>query len=852
MRYRFSELISRLFSRVPARPRTDNKRSRLGSLVGSLLWRTLPTVFAIITIIPMVHFGALQPIDFWAYNSFTNWRSDRPWDNRIVIVDIDDASISEIGRFPWSRDRYVQLLQNLNKTEASVIGFDILWSETSPTDKQLAESIGQNQRVVLAMAWDKTGKPLYPVAEIGSASVAFGHILKREDADGIVRQVDLQIQDIPSLSVSILQTYETTTQSIASLPDLNQPLWINWIKRVKDIPHFSFCDVIDGKIPASNFRNKIVLVGVTASGIDNLVTPFDRNPPASGVHLHAMLLQNLLQNSSLSVVPNRDIWSLALFGSLFIGLILPRRNLWIASISAFVLSGIWLITAFVAFSANYWIAIAIPILMFLLTGFAIALQERFQTQRSLRIADAQIQYEATHDRLTGLYNRTFIEDKLQSLLNQKDVSTEDLSIGRRNLKHLLAVLWINLDRFKNINDVFGHPIGNLLLIEVAHCLTSTVSESDSIARFGGAEFAIVLENLENKQTAIDIADCIQKKLDKAFLIKGNELEISANIGIKFHQIENIRDLDAAEEVSPETILRDADTAMFYAKKLGNSYSKVFDVSMRERVIKRLQLEKDLRKAVAIAQDSEARDHQEFLIYYQPIVSLRNMQIVGLEALIRWQHPERGLVSPVYFIPLAEETGLIVPIGDWIMRNACLQLKSWHQRFAKAKDLTISVNLSPKQLARDDVLEKCLDILQQTELSPKHLKIELTESSIMENPDFAASILNKMREAGIQIYIDDFGTGYSSLAYLHKFPFDGLKIDRSFVNNINSATNGTEIIQAIVTLAQSVNAHIVAEGIENLDQLNYLQDLLSEEGDGQGFFLFRPLAIAAIEAILQTT
>jgi EAL domain-containing protein (putative c-di-GMP-specific phosphodiesterase class I) len=292
--------------------------------------------------------------------------------------------------------------------------------------------------------------------------------------------------------------------------------------------------------------------------------------------------------------------------------------------------------------------------------------------------------------------------------------------------------------------------------------------------------------------------------------------------------------------------------MFYAKKLGNSCNKVFDISMRERVLKRLQLEKDLRKAVALCQDPYNLEQQEFLIYYQPILSLNDMQIVGLEALIRWQHPERGLVSPTQFIPLAEETGLIIPIGDWIMRNACLQIKSWHQRFAKAKDITVSVNLSTKQLAQDNVLEKCLSILKQTQLDPKYLKIELTESAIMENPDFAVGILNQMRQAGIHIYIDDFGTGYSSLAYLHKFPFDGLKIDRSFVNNIHANTNGMEILQAIISLAQSVKAHIVAEGIENLAQLNYLQDLLSEEGDGQGYFLFRPLDVVAIEAIFQTT
>jgi EAL domain-containing protein (putative c-di-GMP-specific phosphodiesterase class I) len=366
----------------------------------------------------------------------------------------------------------------------------------------------------------------------------------------------------------------------------------------------------------------------------------------------------------------------------------------------------------------------------------------------------------------------------------------------------------------------------------------------------GAEFVILLENLANEQEAITIADSLQTSLQKTFLIEGNEIEIIINIGIKFHALDSTSDQDSPEIISPEILLRDADTAMFYAKKLSGSCYRVFDVSMREHVLKRLQLEKDLRKAVALTQDHHNQDHQEFIIYYQPILSLSNMQIVGLEALIRWQHPKRGLISPTRFIPLAEETGLIIPIGDWIMRNACLQVKSWHQRFPQTKEITVSVNLSPKQLSQSNVLEKCLAILDETQLSPEYLKIELTESSIMENPDFSLSMLEQMRKAGLKIYIDDFGTGYSSLAYLHKFPFDGLKIDRSFVNNIHTDTNGMEILKAIISLAQSVKAHIVAEGIENLAQLNYLQDLLSEEGDGQGFFLFRPLNVAAIEAIFQ--
>ncbi|MBD2177610.1 EAL domain-containing protein [Pseudanabaena sp. FACHB-1998] len=844
MRFRFSE-FAQVLSRFVGNNRPKNKRSRL--IV--LLWHFLPTLFATLFVAFLIYVGALQPLDFAAYNGFTNWRGELPWDERIAIIAIDDASLKKLGRFPWSRDRYVQLLQKISETEASVIGFDILWSEASPEDTQLVQAIERYQRVVLAMAWDATGQPLSPVSALNDASVSVGHILKREDPDGIVRQVDLQIVDIPTLSVALLQTYDLTTQSLTPLPDLTKPLSLNWTRRVKNIPHWSFSDVIEGKITPSAFKNKILLVGVTALGIDNLSTPLDRNPPASGVHLHAMILQNLLQKSSLTIAKEQDIWSFALLGSLLISLILPRQSFWLGCISAGILSSICMAIAFIAFTFNYWIAIGMPVLMYLFTGFGVTIQERWQVMRSLRQAEFQLQYEAVHDSLTGLFNRVWVENRLNKLLNEDRASLNLANLEIESQGKIIAILCISLDRFKNINDTVGYQTGNQLLVEFGQLLKKIVPPCSTIARFDGAEFVVILENMINEQSVMEIADVIQQKLKTPFHIANHEVMIVANIGIKFHQL---GDRDFPYMVSPEILLRDADTAMFYAKKLGNSYNKVFEDSMRKHVIERLQMEEDLRKATAIAQASISQDYQEFLVYYQPIVSLHNMQIVGLEALIRWRHPKRGLISPIHFIPLAEETGLIIPIGDWIMRNACAQLYDWQQRFEKAKDITISVNLSPKQLAQDDVLQKCLSILKETCLDPKYLKIELTESSIMENPSLAMHVLKKIQQAGIKIYIDDFGTGYSSLAYLHKFSFDGLKIDRSFINNIHSSANGMEILQAIITLAQSVNAHIVAEGIESLDQLNYLQDILNNEGDGQGFYLFRPIDAKAIESIFLTT
>lgn len=436
MRFLFSDLLAQQFSKLLAKHHIARIRSRL---VG-LIWRLLPTIFAIIITIPIVHFGDLQPIEFWAYNSFTIWRGDRPWDNRVAIIAIDDVSINKFGRFPWTRDRYIQLLQTLRQSVGNVIGFDILWSDPTAEDSQLAEAVGQSP-VVLSMAWDKSGQALLPINSLSNDAVAIGHILKREDNDGIVRQIDLQIQGIPILGVAMLQAYALNTATIAPLPDLSQTIVINWARHSKDIPQFSFIDVIDGKIPAAIFNNKIILVGVTASGLDSLVTPFDRNPPSSGVHLHATILQNLLQKNSLTIVKDQDIWIMALVVSLLMSLVLSRRNLYWSIISTFVLFGLWLAIAFIFFNANYWLAISIPILMVMFTGLAITLQDRWQVQRSLKIANERLFYDANHDCLTGLFNRFYIEEKLHHLLDHRIPSNP-------NHNYLLAILWINIDRSK--------------------------------------------------------------------------------------------------------------------------------------------------------------------------------------------------------------------------------------------------------------------------------------------------------------------------------------------------------------------------------------------------------------------
>ncbi|MDX2256181.1 MAG: EAL domain-containing protein [Pseudanabaenaceae cyanobacterium bins.39] len=832
--------------------------------ISKIIWRILPVLLSLILIIPLQNTGILAQIESQLYNLLTVWRGELLWDQRIAIIEIDEPSLSKLGQFPWNRDRYTQLLNKINPLENSIIGFDILWTEPTPQDDQLAAAIAKYPNVVLAMAWDRQGKPLLPLEKFSQVSLGVGHILKREDSDGIVRHMEMQIQGIPTLALALLQAYELTVQAIPALPDLNQQLLINWTNSTQKIPHFSFSEVLEGKVPTSQLRNRILLVGVTASGLDSLTTPFERNPPVNGVHLHAMVLQNLLQNQSFKLVPFHNYGSVALLISLLMSLVLPRKNLWSGSISTVSIVGMWLAIAFGAFRANYLLNSAMPIALFMFTGLAIALQERWHIYKSLQQADAKLDHANTHDAVTNLYNQRVIEERLADLLNTNAALHLDHSNGFRNSLSI-TILWINLPRFKTIKDTFGQHISNLLLIEIANRLqsfwTNIFSDRDTqnmlIARFSGADFVILWEKASHRQEVVNLVKKLQSHLGEPYTIQKQHIDIATNIGIKFYD----RD-DLEGGASAETMLQDADTAMTNSRKLGSDRYMIFQNSMREQALSRLQLEQDLYQAVA---DMERYRHQyantdfldyiesipsEFIIYYQPILALHNMRIVGLEALIRWQHPTMGFISPSKFIPIAEESDLIIPIGDWVMEKACWQLQQWHQRFPKFRHLTVSVNLSPKQLAKEDVLQKCMAVLERTNLSPQYLKIELTESTAMENTQTAMHVLQRMRGEGLQIYIDDFGTGYSSLSYLAQFPFDGLKIDRSFVTNIYAGSKGNDIIQAIVSLANSVDVHIVAEGIENMHQLNYLQNLLDHQGDGQGFFLFRPLTVESLESILE--
>ncbi len=431
----------------------------------------------------------------------------------------------------------------------------------------------------------------------------------------------------------------------------------------------------------------------------------------------------------------------------------------------------------------------------------------------------QLRQMAFHDPLTDLPNRALFLERLEQAINR----------AKRRSDYLFAVLFLDCDRFKVVNDSLGHLRGDQLLIAVARRLESCLRSIDMLARFGGDEFAILLEEIEEGSDATTAAKRLREALSLPFPIDQYTLFFNASIGIV---------LGTKEYEHPEALLRDADTAMYQAKKLGQAGYQVFDSEMHARARRNLSLETDLKLAMA---------RKDFVLYYQPLLELTTGCLTGFEVLLRWIHPEQGLISPVEFIPLAEETGLIVPMGMWVLREACHQLQTWQNQGLAQSPVKLSVNLSAKQFLQPDLVEQIDRILAETQLDSGSLKLEITESAFADNDRWARESLQRLRNRQIQLLIDDFGTGYSSLSYLHRFPVDGLKIDRSFIRPLSEDGRHLKIVQALVSLAHHLDLSVTAEGIETTQQLAQLRALGCSEG--QGYFLSQPLSPSEAEAFL---
>jgi diguanylate cyclase (GGDEF)-like protein len=440
----------------------------------------------------------------------------------------------------------------------------------------------------------------------------------------------------------------------------------------------------------------------------------------------------------------------------------------------------------------------------------------------------QLEHQALHDPLTGLPNRLLLSDRLAQALARA-----------RRRKESMAMLFMDLDNFKVVNDSLGHEVGDGLLKAVARRLRTQLRPEDTIARLGGDEFAVLLEGVASLSDATEVAERIAQILRAPFpLLEGQEKVVTSSMGISLSTPE----APSGEDVQENMLLRNADTAMYRAKVNGKARYEVFDKSMHSQALERLKLESDLRRAL---------EKGELRLYYQPKVRLKTGEVFAMEALVRWEHPEQGLILPSQIIPLAEETGLILPLGQWVLRESCRQTRRWHDQFPDISPLGVCVNLSAKEFEHHDLVEDVARNLHETELDPSTLTVEITESILMEDVPRTVAVLEEVKSLGVKLGVDDFGTGYSALSYLKRFPIDCLKIDRSIIEGLGQDSTDEAVVTAAIVLAHAFGAQVTAEGIMTSEQLGRLRALGCDAG--QGFYFCEPrLSEAAITHVLETS
>lgn len=809
--------------------------------------RILPAMLAGATVtlllIGVRRLGGLQSWELGSFDSLVRLQPDAGPDPRLLVVGISEADIQALGRFPISDGAIAQTLAKLQKYQPKVIGLDLYRDlPQQPGHQELIAQLKAPNVVAIAKLSDSESPGVPAPPGVPPDRVGFNDFVL--DADGVVRRNLLSVSQADkktafSFSVQVALLYlkdrvqpedspinpnqidwgqakfvplKSDSGGYANLDARGYQILLKYRSALQVARQVSIRQVLNGEIDPSWVKGKIVLIGTTAASTrDVFLTPYSpalkQTPKMPGVLLHAQMLSQILS----AVLQGRSLfwmwpeWAEILWngawavvgGAVAWRIVHPARAGLVGGAGLIGLFGI----SFAIFIGGGWVPLVSPALGLVVTGVGVGAYRKV--------------YDAFHDSLTGLPNRDlFVEFLGRAIVNTK---------GRPS--YLFAVLFLDLDRFKVINDSLGHLVGDELLMSVVLRLRAIVGSRDTVARVGGDDFAILVRNIDVGH-AVDLADRIHQALIVPFELKGQEVFVTASIGIAIGG-----EPAAAAREQPEHLLRDAHTAMYRAKALGTGRYQVFNASMHDLAVERLQLETDLRMALK---------RREFLLHYQPFVCLASGKIIGFEALVRWQHPLRGLISPIKFIPVAEETGAIVPLGEWVLEEACRQLRLWEGMFNFDQPLIMSVNLSGKQFAQPELVERIKAILATTGLSAESLKLEITESVVMDDVESAIAVLKHMKALNVKLGIDDFGTGYSSLSYLSRFPTDTLKVDRSFVGRMELESEGENvaIVRTIVALAHALGMDVIAEGVETAAQLAKLRAIGCEYG--QGYFFAKPL------------
>lgn len=790
----------------------------------------------------------IEPAELYVFDRMVRSQPDQAINPRITIIGMSEGDIRQYG-WPLSDGLLAKVLADVQAHQPRVVGLDLYRSTLRPPGSAaLVEQLAAPNLIAIKnVGNDPFLGEVPPPPTVPSDRIGFNDL--PTDSDGIIRRnllyvggqeedyysfglrvvmADAQNSDNPrpldaddnylylgDLPIRVLSGREGGYQSVDSS---GYQILLRYRSRHRPARQISISQLLSGQYDPTWLEDRVVLMGTTAASLkDRFYTPFsfnqDEDLTMPGVIIHAQMVSQLLDLLEGKPTLYRYLppwseglwlwgWCLAAGGLVWV---LKRPSLLIGST---VLLGVGLVgLGWVAVNQLLWLPLVEPMVGIIATTSAVIAYK--------------LLYRSTHDPLTGLPNREAFIGSIQRALRQHPSTEETPPV---------IVVFMGIDRFKVINESLGHQAGDRVLRIIAQRLTQHMPLDAKVARVGGDEFALLLSNWESDRAGAEM-DQLQYTLSEPITLQGQKLPSTISMGMAISQ--------AGMAHKPADLLRDAHTAMYRAKALGKSRFEVFAAGMLTEAVNRLQLESDLLSAL---------DNQEFLLYYQPIIRLATGELAGFEALVRWHQKDRGFVLPSSFIPAAEETGLIMALGQWIFREACRQLRHWHDLFPQYPRLTMSINLSNRQFGQADLVQQIKSALRDTQVRGDCVRLEITESMVMGDVDAAIDLMLKLKSLDLKLAIDDFGTGYSSLSYLHRFPMDTLKVDKSFVGRLERSNEDRAIIHTILTLGQKLGMEVVAEGVETLEQVNMLKQEHCEYG--QGYFFAKPLPAEAAEALLK--